>query len=214
MPLNPSDGRSLARIAIVTRDGRAYYLAAQLLRELGLRYQSLTPSSLEPEGYVVLTTSRERRAIRKGRVLVLEELLKDRHRARQLLVDSLIGEGEHELIIGLDPGKRIGLVAFYGPFPVEVRVHERPSEIVRTVLSLVRASPARVRRVRVGNGDQERARRLLAALLPRLKGTAIIELVDERGSNYTHPALASELRRDARAAAAIAFRQGVILAGG
>jgi hypothetical protein len=208
-----SSGEPIPLVVVATHNGRAYYLACRLLRELGIRYHSALPGRLPPHTGVVLTTAEESALVRADRVLVLDELLADKYRGRQLLAESLMQEGDHELIVGLDPGKRIGLVAFYGSIPVEARVFEEMREAVGVVLKLVKQSPAKVRRVRVGNGDQEGARRLIAALLRKLDGAAILELVDERGSNYIRCPGFVGLRRDARAAAAIAFRSGVVLAG-
>jgi len=105
------------RIGVATAYGRPYFRFSSALRQLGLRFDSIVPEDIPRyAGNVVFTTSEESPQSCGAR-LIREEVF-DQHPTvtRGLLVRTLDNRfGEPDLVLGVDPGKRLGLsVSYYG----------------------------------------------------------------------------------------------------
>jgi hypothetical protein len=199
----------VGRVTLATLDGKAYYQATRLLREVGIPFQSLVPGVSRIErNTLVLTTRREKEVIRGGSVVTIEDLGSDLYQARQRLLRMVLGGKDHELLVGVDPGKMVGVAAFYQGHPIEWGMFEDWREAVSIIQALVSTSPAEIRKVRVGNGEKAMASKLLRELSLALRGKAVVEEVDEGGTSRSQQFKRARLSKDLRAAAAIAFRKG------
>jgi hypothetical protein len=199
----------VGRVALATLDGKAYYQATRLLREVGIPFQSMVPGKSRIErNTLVLTTRREKGVIRGGSVVAIEDLGSDLTQARQYLLRMIFGGKNHELLVGVDPGKMVGVAAFYQGHPLEWGMFEDWREAVSLIQALVSTSPAEIRKVRVGNGDKAMASKILRELSLVLRGKATVEEVDESGTSKSQQFRRAKLSKDLRAAAVIAFREG------
>ena len=202
---------STSPVAIATLSGRAYYRITSLLKEVGIPFGSLIPGGEVPKGVkVVLTTLSERKTIQSPSVIALEEF-SDPSSLRHEIAKRLQSQGNGKLIVGIDPGSRIGVVAFYGDDEIYSNVLSSADQVVSRVCKLqeLTKNSDGENIIRVGNGDL----RLAVAIVKGLKGTvgqaARIELVDERGTSSNINAKPNRRGvRDLRAAAIIAFREG------
>ncbi len=198
-------------VAIATLSGRAYYRITSLLKEVGIPFGSLIPGGEVPKGVkVVLTTLSERKTIQSPSIIALEEF-SDPSSLRHEIAKRLQSQGNGKLIVGIDPGSRIGVVAFYGDDEIYSAILSSADQVVSRVCKLQELTKKSDGEniIRVGNGDL----RLAVAIVKGLKGTvgqaARIELVDERGTSSNINAKPNRRGvRDLRAAAIIAFREG------
>jgi len=194
----------MSRICVVTSDGRSYYTIVSKLRDAGFPFLSLLPSDDARECGLVITTKREAGSFEVP-TISLEELDENPDVARGQILSRLT-EGQQNLVVGIDPGSRIGTAAFLGETRLASRTFNSRRNAVSWVASLLEKVPARRRLVRVGDGEARTATWLadsLAALVPE----AAVEIVDESGTSRSGGARG--LQKDQGSAARIAFRRGV-----
>ena len=197
----------MTRICVITSDGRAYYALVSRLRNAGLPFLSMLPADTSGECELVLTT-RSEAGLFHGITMVLEDLDDEPGVVRSQILSRLAG-GNGALTIGIDPGLRIGMAAFYGETRIASRTFNSRSRLCSGVVRLVKKTEAGRSVVRIGNGDPAQASWIAARLAHRLPRT-VIEIVDESGTSLRSPR-AKGIQRDQSAAAKIAFRKGPVL---
>jgi RNase H-fold protein (predicted Holliday junction resolvase) len=196
-------------IAVTTLDGRAYYIITSILKEMGLKFDNVMPGqNFNPSVKLVITTEKERNLINHEKVLSLEELSKDPYLAKEKIIDNLYSNSDESIIIGIDPGKRTGMVVYYRQRELMGDVLSSIDETITKVVKLVSNTHAKKRIVRIGNGEPDMAEKIANELSKSLKNV-IIELVDERGtSSLSKIKPNKKVARDQRSAMLIALRQG------
>jgi hypothetical protein len=195
---------------VATSQARVYYSVVSRLMEAGLPFVSLVPGSPLPECDLVLTTEAEA-SLYGSRVLPVEELDEDAYIFKGQILSRLDG-GEETMLVGIDPGTRIGLAAYYGEVKLEFGTFGSVESLCARVAAFVKRVPARKALIRVGNGDPALAMKLVASLAGEVPGAAI-EVVDEAGTSVRGIRMRG-VQGDQRAAARIAFRKGTVLGKG
>ncbi|MGQ9719468.1 MAG: hypothetical protein ACUVWK_06510 [Nitrososphaerales archaeon] len=196
-------------IAVATLDGRAYYKIMGMLKEIGLEFDNVMPWE-KPNSSVklVITTEKEKSMINHEKILPIEELGEDIYLAGEKIIDHLCKDGEDSIIVGIDPGKRIGIAIYYRQKEMIGSVLNSMDGAMEKVVRLMRSTQAKKKLVRIGNGDLEMAERMAKELSKRLKNV-VIELVDERGtSSLSMMKPKRKVARDQKSAMIIALRQG------
>ena len=199
----------MRRVCVVTSRAGAYYALVSRLRRAELPFESLLPESDFEECELVLTTAEE--SSRFGeRALALEDLDENPAVFKGQVISRL--SGEDVLLIGVDPGKRIGLAVFYGRTRLAFNTFESPAALSARVEAFARRVPFRRLVVRIGDGSRATAARL-AYLIESQVPEATVELVDESGTSARTPRMKG-VQSDAIAAARIAFRRGEVISHG
>lgn len=196
----------MARICVVTSNAEAYYSIVSRLRKAGMEFMSLVPGGDHAECSLVLTTRRES-AVFGARALPLEELDEDPGVLKGQLMARLSGSPE-PLLVGVDPGNRIGLAVFYGETGIAFGTFASVVALSSRVSAFVHKVPARSSVVRIGNGDLRLAFMLATAIEEAAPATRI-EVVDESGTSVRGRRTRG-LQGDQGAAAKIAFRKGEV----
>ena len=108
------DPLKYARIGIATTYGKPYYKFVKALRALNLNFDSLLPEEINNfEGSLILTTSKEAPKFSQKPMLYEEIMDKVPAVIRGLMIQKLeSGLEKNELILGIDPGQRIGTMQF------------------------------------------------------------------------------------------------------
>ncbi|MDV3292928.1 MAG: hypothetical protein LYZ70_01500 [Nitrososphaerales archaeon] len=194
----------MSRICVVTADGGAYYAIVSRLRDAGLPFLSLLPSDADIECGLVITTKSEAFSFGSP-TLSLEDLDENPDVARGQILSKL-SRGNRALLVGVDPGSRIGATAFLGEERLASRTFNSKRGACSWVADLVERVPSRRSLVRIGGGDAGMANWIARTLAARLPFVAI-EIVDEAGTSRT-PSVKG-LQRDQGSAAKIAFRKGL-----
>ncbi len=196
-------------IAVATLDGRAYYKIMKMLREIGMQFDDVKPGeSLSPNIKLVITTEKEKNLIDFESVLSIEELGEDPYIFEEKIIKHLYSDIEDSIIIGIDPGKRIGIAVYYGQKEVIGEVLNSVDETIAKIIKLIDNTHAKKKIIRIGDGKPKMAENIADQLSGRLKD-AIIELVDERGTSSLSKAKPNKkVSRDQRSAMIIALRQG------
>lgn len=195
---------------MVTSRAGAYYTIISSLRKTGLSFASVLPGSDFSGCELILTTAAEATQF-GGRALVLEELDEIPGVFKGQIVSRLAG-GDDVVLIGVDPGARLGMAVYYGETNLEFDTFDSNAGLCSRVRAFVRRVPARRFVVRIGNGNVVIAARL-AESLKREAPEAIIEVVDESGTSARGVRMKG-VQADQSAAAKIAFRKGEVVSPG
>ncbi len=193
-------------ICIATSDGRAYYSILTRLRKTGLVYRSSTLEMIDSECTLILTTKREL-GIMEGYAVAIEDLSENPVIMKGQLVAKLGKGGSGDLLLGIDPGSRIGVAIFYQNVNLASLTFRSIGELLGMLEGMVQSLPHSKLVVKVGSGAPKHSRSLARAIIRRIS-SARIELVDEKGTSSYRPR-ARELTRDQLAAERIAYRKGL-----
>lgn len=156
---------------------------------------------------LAISTEKEEPLIKGVEVVVVEDIENDPNVAKQTILGKLqIGKGE-PLVIGVDPGRRIGIVGYYGNSEVFGEVVTAADEAVGTIIKLLKLAQKRTKIVRIGNGNAKLAGQIAETLIMRSKDVQI-EIVDERGTSAKAARPNIRGARDVSSARMIAFRHG------
>ncbi len=203
-------------MVVATLNGRAYYKIVSILKSIGLRFTSILPEEhMLFEHALIITSKDEYQYIRLGResangkIILDEELDGDKAIVKARLL-RMLKDAYHDdvLIIGIDPGRRIGLTALYMRTELESRVLLSVVDVVDNVCALVHGVSASRSIVRIGYGEPRIAMGIASMLYDRLVNSIEIELVDEHGTTSSNGSPNKRGSRDKASAKVIAMRRG------
>jgi len=173
------------KVAVATVQGRAYFHIVNLLKENNIPFFSLIPGNVIPtEVKVVITTFEEKSKINYGKVLTfiseneLDKLIS------QVTINLQGKDHYKKMVIGIDPGEVIGLVAIADGKVVDkancLSILETENKI-KSILKNVNLSVTNVK-IKIGNGVPI-YKKLIEALDNTLPSKIVLEVVNERGTN-------------------------------
>lgn len=116
---------------------------------------------------------------------------------------------DDNLVIGIDPGKRIGISVIYLDREIVSVVESSADSAVEQISALLGGTESRKKVVKIGDGDIAMARYIARIIKTKFDDKVQVEIVDEHGTS--HPQNTDTNRRGARdrsSARAIAFRTG------
>ncbi len=194
-------------IGVATSDSRAYDSILTRLKKTNLRYVSLTPAkAVEQKFWPIITTKSEIGAFQFASI-AMEELDEDPLIMEGQIMSHALRQGKQVLLIGIDPGLRIGVAVYYGGLRLGSFTFNSIDLLMRKILAMVDGIPHDRALVRVGKGSPRQSRAISQAIATQLPQVTI-EMVDEKGTSTRR---LKGLTTDQAAAEKIAFRKGEIL---
>ncbi|MFP3283711.1 MAG: hypothetical protein RXP97_06590 [Nitrososphaeria archaeon] len=187
-------------MVVATTDGRAFYELVSLLRRIGVPFSAHLPWE-QFQATLVLTTRGEMVAEGDRNILYYEDMTGDDVIDSAMILSSA-SRGREELLVGVDPGRRIGVVVHYKGILVHEGVYGNPAAVASLLRRLL-ALRANTRTLKVGFGNPGMAYAIIREASDLL-GDYVLELVDER--NTTGGGM--RMRRDVEAALRISRRRG------
>jgi hypothetical protein len=199
-----------AKIAVATVNGRAYYLLVNELQRKRLPFLSLKPWDPVPLHIkVVLTTKEESSQVSYPNVLLFEQDSNPETLVDQALLIVQGKQGYEKVVVGVDPGKTIGIAILGDNKVLETVTSSNLEDAVHLILDSLKRFPAEVKVVRVGEGPPEYTKTLLALLNDALPEDTLVEIVSEAGtSRLTSNSMNRRVIKDAVSAIKIAGRNG------
>lgn len=194
----------MSRICVATSKARAYFALVSRLRRAGIAFSSVVLESDLHGCDLVLTTKDESERF-GARALALEHLDEDPGIFKAQVMARLGGE-EDLILVGVDPGKRTGMAAFYGRTMLTSKTFDSTTAVCSQVAAFAKALPTSRVLVRIGNGNRSLAAKLSEEIGKEVPAAAV-ELVDESGTSARTSKMKG-IGRDQVAAAKIAFRKG------
>jgi DNA-binding protein len=205
---------SYRKVTVATVRGRPYYNITCALRLMELQFDSLSPEEAAASNAKVIITTQDEAGIvnKKGVVMIDTELEKYPAIAKAKILRSIMGERvvDDQLIIGIDPGSRIGISAIYLHHEIASAVVESsPQDAINHVAAMIGGIESRKKVVKIGDGNIAMAIEMARILKMRFKDSVSIEIVDEHGTSLPQNTDANRRGvRDRSSARTIAFRSG------
>ena len=164
-------------IGIYTEDFRFFYDLVRLLKERGEEFVSLEKAGPVPAGVgVVITTEAEKEKVRFPRVVVQD----DPEMAINLAKCILAGGCRYRtVVIGIDPGKSIGLAVFGEGKLLATETVRGVSRLPATLQKLLSCLTFDRSLARIGHGDPTNRNRIIRGIWSLVDE---VELVDETGT--------------------------------
>ena len=181
------------------------------MKSLKLGYDSLVPEEIHDyQGDIILTTSSE--APKSIKIPALYEDILD---LEPTVIEGLIMQKlvpthySDELLIGVDPGKRIGLSIYYYGREVEHSLHTSIEDLVSHLVRIFAGLRAKKKIIKIGNGNMKMARKITNLLNLRYCSDFEIEFVDEQKTSVKIKNYNQRGKRDMQSAKYITRRQGL-----
>ncbi|HJU35659.1 MAG TPA: hypothetical protein VJ695_11115 [Nitrososphaera sp.] len=199
---------------MATVRGRPYYNITSALRLMELQFDSLSPEEAAVSNAKVIITTQDEAGIvnRKGIVMIDTELEKYPAIAKAKILRSIVGERvvDDQLIIGIDPGSRIGISVIYLHHEISSSVVESSlQDAINHVAAILGGIESSKKVVKIGDGNIDMAIQIARKLKMKFKDSVSIEIVDEYGTSLPQYADANRRGvRDKSSARVIAFRSG------
>lgn len=161
-------------IGLMTENFLLYYDLVSIMKRRNIPFASLSfKEEIPPNVDVILTSIKEKDRINFDRIISCE--------VNSNLDDAidkaiLLSYGKNEIIIGIDPGKNIGVAIFGGEKLIRSFTASTPEAAARHIIRFVNYGDIQHAVVRIGNGARIIRNRIINLLQnPRFK----IEIVDE-----------------------------------
>jgi len=177
---------------------------------MDLQFDSLSPEEAASSSAKVIITTQDEAIIvnRKGAVMFDTELEKYPAISKAKILRSILGDRtDDQLVIGIDPGSRIGISAIYLHQEIASTVEPSPQDAVDHISAMLGGIESHKKVVRIGDGNIAMARLIARMLKTKFYDRVTVEIVDEHGTSQN----ADANRRGARdksSARTIAFRSG------
>ena len=113
-----------------------------------------------------------------------------------------------ELLIGIDPGKRIGLSIYYYGREVEHSLHVSMDNLISHLVKILAGLRAKRKIVKIGNGDMKLAKKITNLLNLKYCSDFEIEFVNEQKTSVKTKNYNQRGKRDMQSAKYITRREG------
>ena len=115
---------------------------------------------------------------------------------------------EEVLILGVDPGQRIGLSIFYYDKEIESSFHSSVEELVFHIIEILGSLRAKRKIVKIGNGNMKIAKQIVSTLNLKFCSSFELEFVDEQKTSLKIKNFNQRGKRDMLSAKYISQRDG------
>ncbi len=198
-------------MGVATAQGRPYYLFTRWLRGLNIKFDVLKPAEIPNYTGDVILTTREEFPSKSDKILLYDDEMKHGSTITLVLLLQRCGITGDDLIVGIDPGRRIGLSVFYGSVEIERQLFisiERMSSHIRHIFKYIKSTK---HLIRIGDGDMTTAWRI-CRMLDVIDTPYSLEFVNESGTSPRTRHCNSRGKQDMLAARAIAQRDPWVMA--
>jgi len=142
-------------------------------------------------------------------VLYEDEFDADPTVIKGLIIQKLeSGMHENSLVIGIDPGNRIGLSVFYHQQELESSTYTSLDEMISHVVKILSGLKAERKIVKIGNGNMKIARQITNLLNLKFCSHFELEFVDESNTSLKTKNYNKRGERDKMSAKYISQREG------
>ena len=190
--------------------GRSYFKFVNTLKHLKLSYDSVLPEEIaSSDKRLILTTVRESEKIQSNLIMFDDEFDYDPTIIRGKIVEKLDSGIHHSsLVIGIDPGSRIGLSIFYREKEIESSIYTSLDDLISHIVKILVGLNGKRKVVKVGNGNMKIARQITNLLNLRFCSHFELEFVDERKTSLRVRNYNKRGERDKISARYITQREG------
>jgi len=203
-------GPNSSQIVVATVEGRSYYKIVSMLKSMNIGFSSLSPEEASrTNAKIIITTKNEASLIRREDLIFDSQLDTSPALFKAMLLKNLSGNYiEDILVVGVDPGNRIGIYVLYLHTELYSTVQSSLREAVKFIMNILSCINSSKKILKIGNGDSIKCNHI-AQEIKNQNGSVIIEIVNEFGTSRN---ILPNCRRnrDVGSAKSIAFRSGRI----
>lgn len=203
-------GPNSSQIVVATVEGRSYYKIVSILKSMNIGFSSLSPEEASrTNAKIIITTKNEASLIRREDLIFDFQLDTSPALFKAMLLKNLSGNYiEDMLVVGVDPGNRIGIYVLYLHTELYSTVRSSLREAVKFIMNILSCINSSKKILKIGNGDSIKCNHI-AQEIKNQNGSVIIEIVNEFGTSRN---ILPNCRRnrDVGSAKSIAFRSGRI----
>jgi len=202
-------------VIVATLSGRSYYKITSVLKSLDLNFLSLSPEEAALcDAKIIITTLNESKIVNRNDVFLDTQLEESPLSVKAKILQNYMNSYSYsndELIIGIDPGKRIGISILYYNFELEKIIVLSVQSAIEKISVILSAIDSQKKIVRIGDGSITLSYQIAKILKKCFKDEVIIEIVDEYGTSIRQGTDINRRGiRDISSARKIAFRNGRI----
>jgi len=184
-----------------------------MLKSFGFSFISMLPEEASlSEAKVIITTKSEARLINKENVIVYSEISSYPIVFKAKILKNMTGKFHDDdiLIIGVDPGHRIGIYILYLYDELDRTVQSSIRDAIKLITILLKEIHAKEKIVRIGDGHTSIAHCIASEIKSRFRNNVRVEIVDEFGTSQKSSSNRRGIR-DESSAKNIAMRKGYTL---
>ena len=158
---------------------------------------------------MVFTTKKET-PIKCEKILLHEDILEHHPTViRGIMMQKLkLNFEEEDLILGVDPGQRMGLSIFYYGAEIERSVHTSIEELVFHIIVILGGLRAKRKILKIGDGNMDVAKEIVTMLNLKFCSSFELEFVDESRTSLKIKNFNQRGKRDMLSAKYISQREG------
>ena len=180
------------------------------MKNLNLSFDSILPEEiLEFSGQIVFTTRKE--SPRKcEKVLLHEDIFEHHHTViRGMMIQKLNQNFKDEnLILGIDPGQRIGLYVFYYGQEIERSFYSSVEKLISHIIHILGGLRAKRKILKIGDGNMNISKQIVTMLNLKFCSSFELEFVDEQKTSLKIKNFNQRGKRDMLSAKYISQRDG------
>ena len=199
-----------ARIGIATTYGRPYYRFSTYLKTLDLAFDSILPEEiLDYSGNLVFTT-REESPRECQKPLLHEDIFEHPPTVikGKMMQKLSFNFEEEDLVLGVDPGQRIGLSVCYFGKEIESSFYSSVEDLVFHIIKVMGGLRAKRKIVKIGDGNMQIAKEIASMLNLKFCSSFELEFVDEKKTSPKIKNFNQRGKRDMLSAKFISQRDG------
>ena len=148
-------------------------------------FDSILPKNIPNyDGDIILTTEKE--APKKSVIPLLFDDITDKDtEVIQGLISQKLAQGlnDNELLLGIDPGKQIGLSIYYLGNQISSSFFTSTEKLIQKVITILAELKAKHKIIKIGNGDMLMANEIVKLLNLNFCSNFEIEFVDESNTS-------------------------------
>ncbi|MDH5418010.1 MAG: hypothetical protein OEW86_08520 [Nitrosopumilus sp.] len=180
------------------------------MKNLNLSFDPILPEEiLEYSGHIVFTTRKE--SPKKCEKILLHEDIFEHHHTviRGMMIQKLNQNFKDEnLILGIDPGQRIGLSIFYYGQEIERSFYSSVEKLTFHLIQILGGLRAKRKILKIGDGNMKISKQIVTMLNLKFCSSFELEFVDERKTSLKIKNFNQRGKRDMLSAKYISQRDG------
>jgi hypothetical protein len=200
--------QSSNQIVVATVEGRSYYKIVSMLKAMNISFSSLSPEEASrTNAKIIITTKNEASLFARQDLIYDFQLDTFPPVFKALLLKNLNGNYfEDILVVGVDPGNRIGIYVFYLHTELYSTVQSSLKDAIKFITNILSCIKSSKKVLKIGNGDSIKCNHI-AQEVKKLNKSVRIEIVNEFGTSRN---ILPNCRRnrDVGSAKSIAMRAG------
>ncbi|EIJ65620.1 hypothetical protein BD31_I1537 [Candidatus Nitrosopumilus salaria BD31] len=164
---------------------------------------------LDYSGNIVFTTTKESPK-KCEKVLLHEDIFEHHHTViRGMMIQKLNQNFQDEnLILGIDPGQRIGLSIFYYGQEIERSFYSSVEKLISHIIQILGGLRAKRKILKIGDGNMKISKQIVTMLNLKFCSSFELEFVDERKTSLKIKNFNQRGKRDMLSAKYISQRDG------